>query len=153
MAFVDALVQKGILNRYQVDDLMARSRQLEGGIDEALLQAGIQEKAIVETKSEYYGLPIGKVSLSKTFDTLGYVPEAAALHYQFVPIGMEGEDLLIGMIDPPRPEVIPALEVGRKAGIRTVMITGDYPNTARSISESINLLEPGHQVMTGAAVG
>jgi Ca2+-transporting ATPase len=57
---------------------------------------------------------------------------------------------LIGMIDPPRPEVIPALEVGRKAGIRTVMITGDYPNTARSISESINLLEPGHQVMTGA---
>jgi P-type Ca2+ transporter type 2C len=56
---------------------------------------------------------------------------------------------MIGMIDPPRPEVPPALEKGRKAGIRTVMITGDYPNTARAIAESIGLLEPGHQVLTG----
>jgi Ca2+-transporting ATPase len=57
---------------------------------------------------------------------------------------------LIGMIDPPRPEVTPALEVGRHAGIRTVMITGDYPNTARAVAESIDLLEPGHQVLTGS---
>jgi P-type Ca2+ transporter type 2C len=56
---------------------------------------------------------------------------------------------LIGMIDPPRAEVPPALLRGRLAGIRTVMITGDYPNTARAIAESIGLLEPGHQVLTG----
>lgn len=57
---------------------------------------------------------------------------------------------LVGMIDPPRPEVPPALEEARQAGIRTVMITGDYPNTARAIAESIGLLLPGHQVLTGA---
>jgi Ca2+-transporting ATPase len=56
---------------------------------------------------------------------------------------------LIGMIDPPRPEVPPALEKAVTAGIRTVMITGDYPNTARAIAESIGLLHPGHQVLTG----
>jgi Ca2+-transporting ATPase len=56
---------------------------------------------------------------------------------------------LIGMIDPPRPEVAPALKKGNQAGIRTVMITGDYPNTARAIAESIGLLRPGHQVLTG----
>ncbi|OGO40966.1 MAG: ATPase [Chloroflexi bacterium RBG_16_58_14] len=56
---------------------------------------------------------------------------------------------LIGMIDPPRPEVPPALEKARQAGIRTVMITGDYPNTARAIAESIGLIQPGHQVLTG----
>jgi P-type Ca2+ transporter type 2C len=56
---------------------------------------------------------------------------------------------LIGMIDPPRPEVPPALARARKAGIRTVMITGDYPNTARAIAESIGLLQPGHQVLNG----
>ena len=56
---------------------------------------------------------------------------------------------LIGMIDPPRPEVPPALTTARHAGIRTVMITGDYANTARAIAESIGLLRPGHQVLTG----
>jgi Ca2+-transporting ATPase len=76
---------------------------------------------------------------------------------QGVPEEMKLEELesdltfagLIGMIDPPREEVAPALEVGRKAGIRTVMITGDYPNTAKAVAESIDLLEPDHQVMTG----
>jgi len=59
---------------------------------------------------------------------------------------------LLGMIDPPRPEVPPALETARQAGIRTVMITGDYPQTARAIAESIGLLRPGHQVKTGADI-
>ncbi|MGQ9832953.1 MAG: cation-translocating P-type ATPase [Candidatus Villigracilaceae bacterium] len=57
---------------------------------------------------------------------------------------------LIGMIDPARPEVRPALEKAARAGIRTLMITGDYPNTARAIAESIGLLRPGHKVATGA---
>ncbi|HLA97460.1 MAG TPA: cation-translocating P-type ATPase [Anaerolineales bacterium] len=56
---------------------------------------------------------------------------------------------LIGMIDPPRPEVPPALAKARQAGIRTIMITGDYPQTARAIAESIGLLQSGHQVLTG----
>jgi len=56
---------------------------------------------------------------------------------------------LLGMIDPARPEVLPALSKARKAGIRTAMITGDYPNTARAIAEEIGLLIEGHQVLTG----
>jgi P-type Ca2+ transporter type 2C len=57
---------------------------------------------------------------------------------------------LVGMIDPAREEVKPALLKALKAGIRTVMITGDYPNTARAIAESIGLLRPNHKVVTGA---
>jgi Ca2+-transporting ATPase len=66
---------------------------------------------------------------------------------------VEGEFIfvgLIGMIDPPREEVAAALARARRAGIRTVMITGDYPKTARAIAEQIGLLEPGHQVLTGS---
>lgn len=59
---------------------------------------------------------------------------------------------LTGMIDPPRSEVKPALEHARHAGIRTVMITGDFPNTARAIAEAIGLLRPGKKVLTGAAL-
>jgi len=82
------------------------------------------------------------------------------LAYRLVPVlpsDNDGEALekelvfagLVGMIDPARPEVKPALEKARKAGIRTLMITGDYPNTAQAIAESIGLLLPGHKVMTG----
>ncbi len=59
---------------------------------------------------------------------------------------------LSGMIDPPRPEVAPALANANRAGIRTIMITGDYPNTARAIADSIGLIRPGHQVLTGRQV-
>ncbi len=74
------------------------------------------------------------------------------------PSEMKADDLerdlvfvgLIGMIDPARKEVTPALEKARTAGIRTIMITGDYPNTARAIAENIGLLHPGHQILTSA---
>jgi len=57
---------------------------------------------------------------------------------------------LIGMIDPARPEVLPAMEKAKRAGIRTVMITGDYPETARAIAQDIGLLQAGHHVLSGA---
>ncbi|HLE52881.1 MAG TPA: cation-translocating P-type ATPase [Anaerolineales bacterium] len=88
--------------------------------------------------------------LGLAYRTLPELPEeiaAETLERELVFTG------LIGMIDPPRLEVPPALEKARQAGIRTVMITGDYPNTARAIAESIGLLEPGHQVLTGAELG
>ena len=59
---------------------------------------------------------------------------------------------LIGMIDPPRAEVAPAMQRASEAGIRTVMITGDFPNTARAIAESIGLLRSGHNVRTGVEI-
>ncbi len=57
---------------------------------------------------------------------------------------------LVAMRDPARPEVRPAVEKARTAGIRTIMITGDYPDTARSIAHDIRLLRPVGQVVTGA---
>jgi Ca2+-transporting ATPase len=59
---------------------------------------------------------------------------------------------LMGMIDPPRVEVTPALNNALKAGIRTMMITGDFPNTARAIAESIGLLKPGRKVLSGESI-
>lgn len=60
---------------------------------------------------------------------------------------------LVGMIDPPRPEVPSALAKAKAAGIRTIMITGDFPNTARAIAHSIGLLSEQHKVISGRDVG
>ena len=59
---------------------------------------------------------------------------------------------LMGMIDPARPEVKIAMAKATHAGIRTIMITGDYPNTARAVAQAIGLLRPSHKVATGADV-
>jgi len=59
---------------------------------------------------------------------------------------------LIGLIDPARPEVKPAIQHAREAGIRTVMITGDFPDTAKAIAQNIGLLRPGGKVLPGAAL-
>jgi len=56
---------------------------------------------------------------------------------------------LLGMIDPARPEAKPAIALARRAGIKTVMITGDYPNTAVAIAREIDLLRPEGLVLTG----
>lgn len=46
---------------------------------------------------------------------------------------------MVAMIDPPREEVIEAIEQCRNAGIRTVMITGDQPLTARAIADRLKM--------------
>ncbi len=58
---------------------------------------------------------------------------------------------LFGMIDPPRREVRHAVEMTRKAGIRTVMITGDHPITAAEIARQLGILDGG-RVLIGAEV-
>jgi Ca2+-transporting ATPase len=56
---------------------------------------------------------------------------------------------LAGLADPVRPNVPPALDECRAAGIRVVMITGDYPGTAQAIARRIGLPREG-RVVTGA---
>ena len=59
---------------------------------------------------------------------------------------------LIGMIDPPRPEVKEAVRVAVGAGMRPIMITGDHRDTAAAIAAEIGILRDGDKVMEGAEI-
>jgi Ca2+-transporting ATPase len=56
---------------------------------------------------------------------------------------------LMGMIDPARPEARDAIALCLKAGIRAVMITGDYRDTAVAIANDLGLRKPDDQVLAG----
>ncbi|MFW5884407.1 MAG: cation-translocating P-type ATPase, partial [bacterium] len=57
---------------------------------------------------------------------------------------------LAGMIDPARPEATEAVRTAKDAGIRTVMVTGDYPETAGAIARENGILREGGRVVEGA---
>lgn len=56
---------------------------------------------------------------------------------------------VVGMIDPPRKEVIQAVETCHTAGIRVVMITGDHKVTAMAIAKQLHIFRDGNTVISG----
>ena len=83
---------------------------------------------------------------------------AARRNWDRIPESCEPEALeqelcylgLSGMIDPVRPEVIPAIQECREAGIRPVMITGDHKDTAAAIARQLGIIQDASQAITGA---
>jgi magnesium-transporting ATPase (P-type) len=78
-----------------------------------------------------------------------------AFAHRVIPEGYDRQHLeekmiltgLVGLEDPPRPEVPGAIQKCKEAGIRVIMITGDHPHTAESIAKQIGLVQSPTPVM------
>lgn len=90
------------------------------------------------------GLRVLAVALRLLTDSLTeFTPEAIERDLTFLG--------LMAMMDPPRPEVAEAVEKSRCAGIRIIMITGDYGLTAESIARRIGIIRGAQpRIVTGA---
>ena len=76
----------------------------------------------------------------KVFDTMPNVDENLEKDVQFMG--------LVGMIDPPRPEVLEAIKVAKHAGVRTIMITGDNIITATAIANELGIMGEGQRAVS-----
>ena len=83
------------------------------------------------------------VTSAKTFSSTGHRMIAMAYRKtDGVPPSLTDELVFlgfVGMIDPPRPEVLPAINDCKTAGIQVVMITGDHPSTAHFIGTQLGI--------------
>ncbi len=80
----------------------------------------------------------------KELSAVPAVYEPEALEHDLCFVGM------VGMIDPVRPEVKPAIDECRLAGIRPIMITGDHKDTAVAIATQLGIINDASQAITGA---
>lgn len=129
----------------------------KGGIDELLkccssyiienkINSNIEDyKNIVHNHNENMAQDALRV-LGMAYKELDYKPtnkDMKGIEKDLIFIGM------VGMIDPPRIEVKKAVATCRKAGIKTVMITGDHKITAVAIAKELGILKTSQEAITG----
>jgi Ca2+-transporting ATPase len=103
-----------------------------------------ERKQIIRTNTDLAGQALRILALAyRPMDAAPDRPTPDQVERDLVFIG------LVAMRDPARPEVRQAIAEAKGAGIRTVMITGDYPQTAAAIARDLDLLHPGGRVLTG----
>ncbi len=117
-----------------------------------IYEKGKARKITQKDKAKIKQIQVGMASKALRVLGLAY-REISARTKVFKPENIEKELTfigLVGMIDPPRPEVKEAIALCHKAGIKVVMITGDNRETATAVGKSIGLLNSGfEQIMTG----
>src|SRR5258708_33826712 len=132
MSFLEELSQNGLIKESQISEIKNRAAEKHGGnIDEALIESGIPEDKILESKGKYFRIPIKTVDVKKmSFDVLKYIPEDSARHYRFAPFALNDGVLEVGVIDPENIQAMDALEfISAKLGIpfKIFLISGtDY---------------------------
>jgi type IV pilus assembly protein PilB len=101
MSILDVLVKQGVIETKDLSSIRGKTEISKKEMEDALLSLGVSEEDILRAKSEYYAMPVKKIDTSLIAGKLlDYIPEEAAVYYQFVPIGLDNGVLEIGVVDP-----------------------------------------------------
>ena len=115
---------------------------LEKGKEEKLTQA--KKNQVLAANEQLAGNALRVLAMAyKPLSSAEQENDDDAIEEGLVFVGLQG------MIDPPRREAIEANKVCQKAGIKTVMITGDHRLTAVAIAKEVGIFEEGDLVLTG----
>jgi Ca2+-transporting ATPase len=125
------------------DDVVALSKGAPGSIIDRCTKIMVNGKVRKLTKNDMDRIKnVNNRMASKALRVLGFSYRQLSSRTKFTVKKVEKEMVfvgLVGMIDPPRPEVRGALALCKKAKVRVIMITGDQQNTALAIADELNL--------------
>lgn len=110
MGFLDKLVEKNIINRYQLNDILEKTKEMNGDVDRVLELFKIPDTATRSARSAFFGIP--EITVPEVVETqpLSLIPMDAARNYRFVPVALDNGVLKIGMLDPGNLEARNALQ-------------------------------------------
>ena len=102
MNFLETLVKKGLINRYQVDEIIETTTKDGKTIEQVLTEMGIKDDAILDAKSEYFGVKKKIINYDEVEDmVIKQIPEESAKTYQMAAFGLTEDGILeVGMLDP-----------------------------------------------------
>lgn len=110
MGIVDILVNKNVISPRDATAINEEAAGQGGDVEKVLLQRGISQEIILQSKAENLGIPTRSLEGQDVpFDILKYVPEESAVFYKFVPIGLSDGALEVGVVDPDNLEARDAL--------------------------------------------
>jgi type IV pilus assembly protein PilB len=101
MSILDVLVKQGVIETKDLSSIRGKVESSGEEIESKLLSFGVSEEDILRAKAEYYAMPVKKIDVSLIDEkVLNYIPEEAAVYYQFVPIGINNGILEVGVTNP-----------------------------------------------------
>lgn len=102
MNFLETLVKKEIINRYQIDEIIEKTTKEEKTIEQVLSEMGISDDVLLNAKSEYLGVKQKHIDYQGVDEKIiKKIPEESAKTYRMVAFGMTEDGILeVGMLDP-----------------------------------------------------
>ncbi len=153
MDIIQILVQKGLLDKKDVDSIKEEAVSSGLTIEQALIKRGIPPQDILIAKGEYFDIPtksLGEIAITEKI--LRYIPEDSASHYHLVPVAVSKGVLEVGMVNPDDIEARDALNfISSKTGMpfKIFLITesdfekvfAQYKGFTAEVSKSLSELE------------
>lgn len=110
MGFLEKLVERKIINRYQLNDILEKAKEMSGDIDRVLELYKVPADAVRSSKAAFFGVP--EITAPEVIESelMTIIPVDAVRNYKFVPVARTDGVLKIGMMDPGNLEARNALQ-------------------------------------------
>lgn len=146
MNFLEHLVKKNIINRYQMEDVLEKTQDMNGDSDRAFESVGIASDVIRSARADFFGLPERAIDFQNfSFEVLKYIPEDASVNYKLVPLGIKKGILEVGMLDPENVAAMGALQfISSKIKIpvdRVIISYDDFKRVTEGYHGAIGLAD------------